>query len=489
MRNFNVILGSAGSGKTVGVISKILNILNNNKGDSAVSFVFAAKESSQADNLKNNANINGSVVTIDEYCKTTFGKTIGNYKLNRDNDHVITTDSISTVGSCFDDNSKFKVLVIDEIQTATEAELAYITSDAHSRGIFVIGMGDLKQPGVNISLNEREIHSSGIDDCIFVSTPILTTSMRSQTIAQIENSELLSIALDKVIAEAQENPKITLEDRANIISKYINSPLYYYEDPNTGELSGSMKVGSNEEFDAKIQSISELDNSTIIIVEDSEVGKYKKYEVPGKVSIIPYSRRAGIEADYVLVNVDLSKYNSREGKINKFLLAQDFYTLTQRSRLGTVIKTSPDIDSVFSFKSDETKKAKVTIDPIQIKDFSDWWKGSLKNITPQKDALKDYFDTSDLVTKVPEVPQSQSSEQTGTNQEGSVPDSQPTGFTQQSNIPNSPTETSSEQNDSQSVNNTATVSAYDKFFNNDLGEISDFQDFYSILTKVFPYVK
>ena len=491
LRNFGTILGSAGSGKTVGVITRILNILNNNKDESTVSFVFAAKEDSQANNLKNNAGIDGIVTTIDEYCKTTFGKPISNYKLSDDNDHVYTTDSISTIGSAFDSNAKFKILVIDEIQTLTEAELAFITSDANERGIFVIGMGDLKQPGVNISLGNEKVHSSGIDDCIFVSTPILTTSMRSQTIAKVENTENLSIALDKAISDTQKNPNAGIKERADIIGNEIKNPLYYYEDPKTGELSGDMNVNTDEEFDAKIQSISALDKSTIIIVEDSEVGKYKKYEVPGKVSVIPYSRRAGVEADYVLVNVDLKKYNSRNGEINKFLLAQDFYTLTQRSRLGTVIKTSPEINSVFSFKSDETKSAKVIIDSSQIKDFSDWWKNSLKGITPQKDALKDYFNSSNLVTNTKkEIPtEKQVSEPNIPNQETSIPDSQPGGFTQEVTIPQTPVETIKEPDVTYQQQSIISFTAFDKFFNNELGEISDFKDLYSILVKVFPYVK
>lgn len=65
----------------------------------------------------------------------------------------------------------------------------------------------------------------------------------------------------------------------------------------------------------------------------------------------------------MFVDADLKTHN----RDHKYLIAQDLYTLTQRSRLGTLIKSS-DLDS-FKFKNDPNKKGKITLDDDDKNDF------------------------------------------------------------------------------------------------------------------------
>lgn len=399
LHNLSAILGSAGAGKTVGVVKNILDILVNNSESTSV--IFLAREIEQAEKVRDSAGYTQGAYTVDQYCKAVFTEEVNGYSYNKDVPyHWTAGSSINNTGSVFDTNAKLKVLVIDEVETLTEPELQRICMDAEEKNILVIGAGDLKQPGTTVSgLNNEGKNtslSSGIEDCYFIKTPTLTTSMRSQTIAKVENTKKLSDALDAVLSTVQQDPTKTVPERANLVKERFKdeTKLYYYEDPKTGDLAGDMGVESQEDFEKRLQSLSSLDGTVAIITDHP--GDYTKYAKDGKVFIVPYEKRAGGEYDYVLVDVDFTKHNSRNGEINAYLLTQDFYTLTQRSRKGTVIKTSPST-SMFKFISDETKRQSIQIDPSELRAFVEWRLKSLDNIPTSATALIDEFINSPLV--------------------------------------------------------------------------------------------
>ena len=117
--------------------------------------------------------------------------------------------------------------------------------------------------------------------------------MRPQTIAKVENTNRLSNALDAVLNESQTRPDISLDERANITKENLKkTDLYYYEDKESGELSGDMGVETQEAFEAKIEQLSKLDG-TVAIISDNP-SKYEKFK-SDKIEIIPYEKRAGGE--------------------------------------------------------------------------------------------------------------------------------------------------------------------------------------------------
>lgn len=397
LHNLSVVLGSAGAGKTVGVIKTILDTIIGSQD--SIDVIFLAKEIEQAEKVRDAAGFDKGAHTVDDYCQITFGEKVSNYKKTPE-DHMEADSSVETKGSVFDKNAKLKLVVIDEVETLSEAELARISADAEDNNVFIIGAGDLKQPGTNVQgfdKNEGKqiVHSSGIEDCLYVKTPTLTTSMRSQTIAKVENTKKLGDALDAVINEAQQKPEISLKERAALVTENLkDAKLYYWENPKTGELSGDMGVTSQEELDLKIKTLSALDG-TVAIISD-HVGDYNKYAKDGKVMLVPYEKRAGGEYDYVIVDVDFAKHDSRDGSINAYLLAQDFYTLTQRSRRGTVIKTN-DATSMFKFVPDENKQQSIKFDESEIKSFTEWRLKSLEDNSKNPIALSDVLENSPLV--------------------------------------------------------------------------------------------
>ena len=375
--NLGVILGGAGSGKTVGVIKKILTLLGKDND-----YKFIARQDPQAKKLRNSAGYEKGNLTVDEYCTTVFGKPVTEYIWNKDTGHFSTTLGSEVVGSNFNEGN-FKIAVIDEIEMLSEPELQLICQNAKEKGIFVIGLGDLKQPSSDFGKKEK--FSSGIEDCIYVATPTLTTTMRSQRIAKVDNADLMSRKLDDIIHKAQTNPSVNLEERDKEISKF----KLVYSTGENGEVYGDMTVSDKKALLDKLEAFKKLDG-TIAIITD-RVGEYASLAVPGKVEIVDYKNRAGGEWDYVLVDTDLDKYS----RGHNYLLARDLYTLTQRSTTATIIKETPKLKEIATFEKDQTKSQEIKIENSEIASFTSWWLNTLSGITA-KTSLSEYLKQSPL---------------------------------------------------------------------------------------------
>ncbi len=388
LTNLGVILGGAGSGKTVGVIKKILTLMGDNND-----YKFIARQDPQAKKLRNSAGYGKGDLTVDEYCTTVFGKPVTEYIWNDDTGHFSTTLGSEVVGSNFNEGN-FKIAVIDEIEMLSEPELQLICQNAKEEGIFVIGLGDLKQPSSDFGKKKK--FSSGIEDCIYVSTPTLTTTMRAQRIAKVENAELMGRKLDDIIHKAQTDPSVNLDER----DKEINKFKLVYATGENGEVYGDTTVSDKKALLDKLEAFKKLDG-TIAIITD-RVGEYTSLAVPGKVEIVDYKNRAGGEWDYVLVDADLDKYS----RGHKYLLARDLYTLTQRSTTATIIKETPKLKEIATFEKDQTKSQEIKINDSEIQSFTNWWLDTLSGVTT-KTPLSEYLKKSPLfknkgVVNIPE---------------------------------------------------------------------------------------
>lgn len=409
--NLGVILGGAGSGKTVGVIKKILTLMGEGND-----YKFIARQDPQAKKLRNSAGYEKGDLTVDEYCTTVFGKPVTEYVWNKDTGHFSTTLGNKVVGSNFNEGN-FKIAVIDEIEMLSEPELQLICQNAKEKGIFVIGLGDLKQPSSDFGKTDK--FSSGIEDCIYVSTPTLTTTMRAQRIAKVDNAESMGRKLDDIIHKAQTNPSVNLEERDKEIEKF---KLAYATEEN-GKVYGDMTVSNKKALLDKLEAFKKL-NGTIAIITD-RVGEYTSLAVPGKVEIVDYKNRAGGEWDYVLVDVDLDKYS----RGHKYLLARDLYTLTQRSTTATIIKETPKLKEIATFEKDQTKSQEIKIENSEIASFTNWWLGTLNEVTT-KIPLSEYLKQSPLFKSkgISNIPESApKSENETTEARNTNTDTAPTG--------------------------------------------------------------
>lgn len=60
--------------------------------------------------------------------------------------------------------------------------------------------------------------------------------------------------------------------------------------------------------------------------------------IPG-VKVVPYHKMQGMETDYVFVDVDFAANNTFGGSVSKYAMLRDLYTISQRSRVASIIKS------------------------------------------------------------------------------------------------------------------------------------------------------
>ena len=125
------------------------------------------------------------------------------------------------------------------------------------------------------------------------------------------------------------------------------------------------------------------------------------------------------------MDVDLDKYS----RGHKYLLARDLYTLTQRSTTATIIKETPKLKEIATFEKDQTKSQEIKIENSEIASFTNWWLGTLNEITT-KTPLSEYLKQSPLFKSkgVSNIPESApKSEDETTEARNTNTDTAPTG--------------------------------------------------------------
>ena len=231
----------------------------------------------------------------------------------------------------FDKSKKLKVLFIDEVSLFTESELKLISQYAVSHGIFVVGLGDpvqnsakvytdevLTTKGITQKDKQKNWHSSGLEDCMYFGSSYLTASLRASNLAKYENFVLLSNALDNVMSEWKQKRESTFDELDAFVPEKIN--LHYYEDDNV--FYGEKIVNRNTDLIPLAEKYSKFGQVTIIT---DDLNKYQS--LPKNVEVKSYNDMQGMETDFVLVDVDFNKNNSFGGKVSKYSMLRDLYTL------------------------------------------------------------------------------------------------------------------------------------------------------------------
>lgn len=145
--NLSVILGSAGSGKTIGVTKVLLDMIKST--GTKFETIFVAKEQEQADKIKNNASPSSRAYTVSDFLNLVYKENVSPDSYTFSNSHLVSSASFTPKETAFDKNAEIKLIIVDEIETISEAELTRICGDAVKENAFVIGMGDLKQPSTS----------------------------------------------------------------------------------------------------------------------------------------------------------------------------------------------------------------------------------------------------------------------------------------------------------------------------------------------------
>jgi hypothetical protein len=124
LKNIFVILGSAGTGKTVGCVGTIVGMLSDHQSKQ---YLAIAPKKIQAERLQKQIGEDCKYLIKDEFMKLIHnGKEMTPYVEN-DNAHITRPSSGTYNKTVFDNSKDVKILFIDEISLFTEAELSEIS--------------------------------------------------------------------------------------------------------------------------------------------------------------------------------------------------------------------------------------------------------------------------------------------------------------------------------------------------------------------------
>ena len=234
-------------------------------------------------------------------------------------------------GTVFDNNKRIKILVVDEIGKINIADLKALCEYAHENNIFILGLGDLLQitPITHVAGDESSTQdfTACIEDCIFTKAPELTASLRIQNLAKLDNYNTFRAVMSDMHSMQHRNVQIGHLSKA--VTRQID--LYYDED-DKGFYGEKIEKDRAALLDTMTKVMAkDPDKTYAIITDDTEDTAFTQLAAKHpNIQIVPYESMQGGEWDYAFVDVDFGKI---EEKCNK---VKSLYTLSQRSRIGTV---------------------------------------------------------------------------------------------------------------------------------------------------------
>lgn len=396
--NLMLVLGSAGVGKSQGVGKLLVAILNKK-------VAINAPEQDQVNNLK-------QAIKTDLSCTKNdlIGAIYGNL-LGDDPNISRITEKDELLSITFDTSKiKFKkgkeaignvdLLIIDEIGLYNRLELEILTKWAKQYGVKIIGLGDSIQNTATMTISEENgnrIIDCGFDDMFGVKAPRLTAPLRPSNIGKYDNSIRLSTALETVDDYYAQNPSASeVELNKKTEEQLAAAPivLKYYEDSKS--LYGDKLIDASE-VSNYITLLSQTGKRVAIITDDTS--KYESFR-KSNVEPIDVIKIQGREFDYIIVDVDFTA--SKAGSYKKL---KNLYTLSQRSRIGSIIVNNG-LPIGITSKFDQSAAGVTMITKSHIDDFKNWKLSTLPNFTSETEQYTyEHFDkkkSSD--TEIPEDP-------------------------------------------------------------------------------------
>nr|DAT90399.1 MAG TPA: exodeoxyribonuclease V beta chain [Caudoviricetes sp.] len=223
------------------------------------------------------------------------------------------------------------IVYIDEITHFSKFELELLTEWANLFNKKIITFGDIIQSGFNNGKNYF-----GIDvDNLFITSPTLSTSLRTTNVHKKDNSDALRTAIEQIYNLHKLN--IPPSERGKQVNEILDSipSLKYYE--SSTELHGEKITSyiSTKEME-KLSENSPFEIGYIYDKEGSDVyDSIKAYNLTHdkKIKLYRVGDVQGLEGKYFIVDLHLE--NGFKSNSEKAL--KDLYTAVTRSEEGTII--------------------------------------------------------------------------------------------------------------------------------------------------------
>lgn len=343
LKNLLAILGANGTGKSKIVSKGIVDLLK--ATGKTFDIIATTAYSDRLNEMKIELGItsDSKTILISNLINQINGRAFNpdDYKSSKDghpcklSDDVLSKLNLSNFQKLFAD-ANIKVLALDEGTFASEAELQALCEVASKSGVFILLTGDLNQQYAMRQYknadDELVIDSSGLEDCIYGATPMLSTSMRASNEGMRTNARFFNKELNTAVQRAKANPELGSGEIITSSNQPINIDLQYHETPIL--FAGSRVITSEDvaeyvrKFDKFSQGNSKKPN--VVIISDSD-----KYEALANenIVIVKPEQVQGREFEYAVIDIDLSNpiYNANFAKLKAI------NTWLSRARTGSVI--------------------------------------------------------------------------------------------------------------------------------------------------------
>ena len=353
INNIRFIQGGPGTGKTT-VIDNLTKQLHD-KLHPNTKFIAVAPHETQVNNLQKLLKTgDDQKFTLDEFLNIIKD---GEGKLAENSDHIaqFTEDSIKLKNNIV---SKLKltkntVIMIDEATFASEGDLQYFNKLAKVHGVKFIISGDRKQNGKLVfDKKDGSYTSSGVEDCIISTAMELTSTIRTENIAQFNNMDALNEKVDRGFRFYLENR----DANAEILSEKVGTdPVELGYSEGNDFFVGTKIIGNITDAKAYVNKFKKFaGDKTILIISDHK-DDYKDLQGDKQILVLDAHAAQGGEFDYVVVDKNFKGY-----KYNQF---RDINTILSRAKIGSVIVNKPEIEPLIKT---ESKNKSIATEPTTI---------------------------------------------------------------------------------------------------------------------------
>lgn len=380
---FNIVfaLGGAGVGKSTSIARTFLKMIEGL--DNSVVLMSSGKD--QITTLQQGVESKGdNAITYDEFFSKAFPKLLDKDNLELKDDQINTKNPISTNDYEIHDSEKLnKIFVCDEIETLNEIQLEALSKYCQVHGIFCLGLGDNKQPGGKIVYDDT-VYESGIEDCISIKGPYLTTSLRTLSQAKNDNANTLEALIDNVYQQTYDDYEkyIEVQERNNYLTKLISDSkpsLIYAEtaDRIVGDEITTDRTRFEKQLDLAIERAKAAKAKVLLVYDDSTKSKYQADKYQHNENVVVKNSKQALGGEFMYAFVDI-----KTDPMNLFGELQQLYMLTQRSQLYTCVLDSESFwgDKIKS-ESSPSASAILSMNKPDLDEFKSWRLNALSGLT------------------------------------------------------------------------------------------------------------
>lgn len=359
LRNFILTQGGTGSGKTSACAFFVKGLLKKKFGDD-IAIASAAPDMIQATHFNE---ILGEGKTLDfaSLLKSMFGgkedisgllnlDMTGDaskifFEQDSDNEAILKNIMIAKkLDGVFDKKSKHQFIFIDEVSHLNRGTLEFINQVADKFGIKILAYGDPMQNGATYTFTKNGKKTTAdynISDFFTISTPSLGDSVRFENSAKDKNYRTIKTVLNQIEKTLKQHAVLHNDIIKKVSEQFkqnlpMDLKIDYYEDDNNFVGEKFIKETEVNTYIDKFKKLSlelhkdDPDTSkripNICIITDDTT----KYTAEPGVTVINPKSVQGLEFDYVIIAGH--KFDS-----DFYTAIKDLYTLTGRSKKGTVI--------------------------------------------------------------------------------------------------------------------------------------------------------